>query len=154
MRRFKFGLDTLLEMRCRKEEQVKLLLAEKNRNIMDAQKEFFDIHAQLKELQNSEKLKREKVIDVMLLRYSVSYRFKLKENLLSAGQKIDDLKAQAEEIRKSLVAATKNRRAIEIIKERRFAEWKKEYKSQEQGFIDDISQQGFIRKLQSKTDNP
>ena len=154
MKRFKFGLDTLLEMRCRKEEQVKLLLAEKNRTIIDAQKEFSEIHTQLKELQNSEKLKREHVIDVTLLRYSVSYRFKLKENLLSAGQKIDDLKAQAEKIRKSLVAATKNRRAIEIIKEHRLAEWKKEYKSQEQGFIDDISQQGFIRKLQSKADNP
>ena len=87
-----------------------------------------------------------------MLRASVAYRHKLKQDILKKGRQIDDLKADAVKIRKKLVEATKARRALEIIRERRFAEWKEEYKAQEQGFIDDISQQGFIRKSHSAAD--
>ncbi|NLG19499.1 MAG: flagellar export protein FliJ [Fibrobacter sp.] len=149
MKKFRFQLDTLLELRKRKEEKIKLHLAEKNRQVMEAQIEINRIHDELKELQSSEKHRRGTNESITMLRYSVSYRFKLREDLLKAGQKMEDLRAEAVKVRKTLVTATKDRRAIEIVKERRLQEWKKENRTKEQGFIDDVSQQGFIRKTRS-----
>lgn len=149
MKKFRFQLDTLLELRKRKEEKIKLHLAEKNRQVMEAQKEVNRIHDELKNLQNSEKHRRGTSESITMLRHSVSYRFKLREDLLRAGQKMEDLRAEAVKVRKTLVTATKDRRAIEIVRERRLQEWKKEYSAKEQGFIDDVSQQGFIRKTRS-----
>jgi flagellar export protein FliJ len=85
-----------------------------------------------------------------MLRYSVSYRFKLKNDLLMISRKIDDMYAEAFEIQKKLIVAAKELRAIELIKERQIEQWKKEYRLHEQGIIDDISQQGFIRKSKSE----
>jgi flagellar protein FliJ len=145
MKRFRFKLETLLQLRIRHEDEVKLQLGKKNREIIVARKEMAQLHDQLKELQSSEKQRRATAGDIVQLRYSVAYRHKLKQDMLGKGRQIDKLGAQALEIRGKLVQATRDRRAIEIVKERRFREWKKEYRSREQGFSDDISQQLYIR---------
>lgn len=146
MKKFKFGLEPVLSIRERKEEQIKLEYAAKVRQIVDTQKIRADIVDQLKTLQESEKKNRPEVTNIMMLRYSVSHRFKLKQDLLTISRKIDDLNAEAFKIQKSLAIAARDRRAIEIIKEKQIQNWKKEYRAHEQGFIDDISQQGFVRK--------
>jgi len=61
------------------------------------------------------------------------------------------MNAEAFKIHKQLILAAKDRRAIELIKERQIKQWKKEYRLNEQGIIDDISQQGFIRKSKSES---
>lgn len=151
MKKFKFTLDTLLDVRQKKEDKLKSQLAEKNREIIQLQKEVNLIHDQLKEFQSSEiKSRAENKIDPVLLRYSVTYRFKLKDDILKLVKQIDDLKAEAWEINAKLIEAVKDRRAIEILKEKRFQEWRKEYNLKEQKTIDDISQQSFIRNSGSK----
>jgi flagellar export protein FliJ len=59
---------------------------------------------------------------------------------------VDDLRAEAYKIQIDLIEATKKRRAVEIVKEHRLKEWKKESLAREQQFNDEISQQSFIRK--------
>ena len=81
------------------------------------------------------------------MRQTVVYRSKLKIDLVNKGNKIQQLRREAEAIQKRLTQATKERRAIEIIGEHRFADWKREYLRQEQNFNDDVSQQGYIRKM-------
>ncbi|MDO5575601.1 MAG: flagellar export protein FliJ [Fibrobacter sp.] len=151
MKKFKFTLDTLLDVRQKKEDKLKSQLAEKNREIIQLQKEVNQIHDELKEFQSSEiKSRVENKVDPVLLRYSVTYRFKLKDDILKLVKQIDDLKAEAWKINAKLIEAVKDRRAIEILKEKRFQEWRKEYNMKEQKTIDDISQQVFIRNSGSK----
>jgi flagellar FliJ protein len=146
MKRFRFSLDALLEMRKREEDAVKLALGRKNQEIHQAQGELQDLEKQLKQLQEQQHRTRETVTDVLPLRYSVSYRNKLKTDMLRKGEEIFTLQNQRGDIRKRLVRATQRRRAIELIKEKRYREWLKENKLREQVFIDDVSQQGFIRR--------
>jgi len=153
MKKFSFELQTLLAIRARKEDEIKLQLAEKNRQISDCNTELIRINDELKHLQVSEKQKRKTQNSVMALRYSVAYRHKLKQDLLKTGRKIDDLNADVYKIQILLVNATKERRAIELIKEKRFQEWKKEYDSEQQKVTDDISQQGYIRKRLVRNDS-
>lgn len=146
MNRFRFRLEVLLDLRKKNEDKIKLMLADKNGKIIEAQKKVNQIHDELKTLQASEKTQRSNTINPVLLRYSISYRYKLKQDLITAGRSVDDLKAQAYKIQQDLVEATKKRRAVEIVKEHRQSEWKKELLNREQQFTDEISQQSFIRK--------
>ena len=146
MHRFRFRLEVLLDLRKKSEDNVKLLLAQKNGMIVEAQKNVNLLHDELKNFQLSEKSQRCNIVNPVLLRYSISYRYKLKQDLVLAARSVDDLRAEAHKIQKELVEATKKRRAVEIVKEHRIKEWKKEFLAREQQFNDEISQQSFIRK--------
>lgn len=150
MKKFRFSLQPVLSLRERKEEEIKLQYAAKIGQIVETQKTRESIVRELRNLQESEKQNRAGAKNITMLRYSVSYRFKLKNDLLMISRKIDDMYAEAFEIQKKLIVAAKERRAIELIKERQIEQWKKEYRLHEQGIIDDISQQGFIRKSKSE----
>ncbi|MBD3393525.1 MAG: flagellar export protein FliJ [Chitinivibrionales bacterium] len=145
MQRFRFNLQTLLELRRRKEDAVKLDLARKRGKVKQAQQELGEIGRELTEVQKQQKDSRQ-TSNVDSWRRGVAYRHKLKTDMLKKGRQVDDLKAEAEHIRKELVKATQQVRALELLRERRYAEWRKEYGLEEQGFIDDVSQQGFIRR--------
>jgi flagellar FliJ protein len=149
MKRFEFPLEALLEKRKREEEAVKLELAEKNKEILAAQNELQTIEGELKGLQEEEKKRREQVKDVLPLKMSVSYRNKLKLDMLKKGEDIHTLQMERGDIRKKLVKATQRKRALELLRENRYQEWLKENKRLEQVFLDDVSQQGFIRKKRS-----
>lgn len=149
MKRFEFPLEALLEKRKREEEAVKLELADKNKGITAAQEGLLDLERKLKHLQEEQKRHREKVTDVLSLKLSVSYRNKLKLDMLKKGEDIHTLQMERGDIRKKLVKATQKKRALELLREKRYQEWLKENKRLEQVFLDDVSQQGFIRKKRS-----
>ena len=145
MNRFRFRLEVLLDLRKKKEEKIKLALAEKNNQILNAGKQVTELHDALKALQENEKISRSEHLDPVMLRYSISYRYVLKKKLTDAIRQADDLKADAFRIQKELVIATQKRKAVEIVKEKRLIEWKRKNHIVEQNFNDDISQQSFIR---------
>jgi flagellar protein FliJ len=146
MRRFQFTLATLLEIRKRKEDECKREMGEKNRKIMQAKKEMLGLHGALASLQAEEKKRRSTHPDLQSMRHAVAFRNQLKLDMLAKGEEIRVLEEDAEVVRKKLTRLTQEKRAVEIIGERRLAEWKKEANRQEQGTTDDVSQQGFIRK--------
>ncbi len=144
MKRFTFKLDTLLDLRKQHEERIKLRLAEKNREIIENKNELNGLYGELKALQSSEKVRRAGSTPVLLLRYSIAYRHKLKTDILRVGRRIDDLRAEAVKIQQELLVATKARRALEIVRDRQVTAWKKAYRREEQNYIDDVAQQKYI----------
>lgn len=146
MKRFSFSLEALLEKRKQEEEEIKLELAKKNNEIYKAKNEIIDLATQLQNLQTEQKEKRKNISDVLQLKYSVSFRNKLKLDMLRKGRDIQELYRHLANIRQRLVKATQRKKAIELMRERRYRQWHKENKHREQVFIDDVSQQGFIRK--------
>jgi flagellar FliJ protein len=146
MKRFTFRLETLLELRKRKEDEIKQELGKKNNQISAARKELAALSEKLHTLQDEEKRKRHELTSAVELRYGVVYRFKLKKDILVKVRQIDDFSAQAHAVRRKLVKAQQDRRAIEIVRERQYDTWKKEYRTREQVFTDEVAQQGYIRK--------
>lgn len=140
MKRFRFRLDVLLDIRKRREEKIKLELAMQNREIIKHQEKLNSLHEELKILQSDELLRRQGEGNIQFLNQSVTYRYVLKKEMLKTGSKMDEIQETIYRIRKKLVSATKDRKAVEILKERQKTEWLKKYRTLEQGFIDDISQ--------------
>ena len=151
MKRFTFSLQALLKKRKHEEEEIKLELAGKNSEIYASQVELNEFYEQLKALQEDQKKNRKNTSDILSLKYSVSFRNKLKMDVLKKGQYIQELQKQFATIKHRLVMAKQRRKSIELIREKRYREWQKEYKLKEQGFLDDVSQQGFIRKKRAAT---
>jgi flagellar FliJ protein len=149
VKRFEFRLETLRALRQRREDEIKQELGKKIQGIITARKELSEITEALKALQGEEKKNRPQATSAVELRYGIAYRFKLKKDILVKGRQIDDLQAQAHAIRAKLVKAKQERRAIDIVRERQYAAWKKAYRTQEQGFIDDVSQQAYIRRARA-----
>jgi flagellar export protein FliJ len=146
MKRFIFTLEPLLDMRKRKEDEVKRKLAGKNRQILKAKQEMQVLHDALNNLQVDEKKRRSIGIDLQSMRHAVVYRNKLKLDMIEKGNQIQGLYQESTSIQKDLTKAMQERRAIEILGEHRLAQWKKEAKHEEQRITDDVSQQGYIRK--------
>jgi len=118
----------------------------RNREAEEVRAEIERAQGKLKDFQRSVKEQRlcggENVAD---LRQSVSHRNALKLNLLKTGQKLDSVMVEAYGINQELIKAAQERRAVEIIREKRYEEWKKENAAAEQKFIDELSQQMYVR---------
>jgi len=150
MKKFKFPLQALLDVKLHKEEEVKRRLAKKNLEAEETRRSIEEIQEKLKQFQADEKEKRRGGENIVSLRNSVSYRHSVKLELLDAGRRLDNIMVKIYAINQELVKASQERRAVEIIKEKRFAEWKKQNNMIEQKFIDDLSQQGYIREKNSQ----
>jgi flagellar FliJ protein len=140
VKRFQFRLESLLNLRKRREEECKTLLGRKNQEILGARQALDRLYRAFNELQATERKKRSEVQSVMELRYSVSYRFKLRQDILGQGKTLENLNSQAVELRNRLIRATQQRRAIELVREQRYALWRVEKNRGEQKFTDEIAQ--------------
>jgi flagellar FliJ protein len=149
MRRFHFKLDVMLDIKKRAEDEVKKELAKKNGEIFATRQEREELAARLKSFFVDEKQQRLRVLDLLALRFSIVYRGQLQKEIAQKEHRITGLVSELEQLRVRLAQARKECRVLEILKEKKFARWKKEYKKEEQEYIDDVSQKGYIRHLQA-----
>lgn len=149
MKRFKYRLQTVLDIKKRKEDEIKKKLAEKNGHVLIAQKQLKDLNEQLAQFQASEKKQRARSVSIHALRASIVYRYKMQADIAGKGKEIIQLKQGAHALVKLLTEAKKESKALEILRDKKFAEWKHEYKLEEQESTDDVSQKGFIRKTRT-----
>ncbi len=147
MKRFRFRLESLLAMKTRVEEEVKKELAKKNAEILAARRDQQDILGKIDYSVAEEKRQRLRSLDLRAVRLAVVYRDQLKRDSKIAQRRVDDLVQEKDRIRLRLAQARKESRVLEILKDKRHAEWKKEYKTEERNFNDDVSQTGYIRTL-------
>ena len=125
MKRFSFRLQTLLDIRKKVEDGLKKALASKNVEIATAQQVKQSMVDTLALFFANEKQHRETSLDARELRLSISYRAQLQYDILARDRVINALFTDAERLRTMLVGARKDCRILEILKEKKFAHWKK-----------------------------
>jgi flagellar export protein FliJ len=146
MRRFHFKLGVLLDLKKRAEDEVKKDIARKNGEILVSRKERGELAGRLEAFFVEEKKQRLSVLDLLSLRLSIVYRGQIQKEIAQADKRIESLTAELGQLRVRLALARKECRVLEILREKKLARWKKEYKKEEQVFIDDVSQKGYIRR--------
>jgi flagellar export protein FliJ len=140
MKRFRFKLQPLLSMKTKMEKDIARNLAIKNQETLLVKKQLEQCRDRLAAFQESEKSQREGFLDPQLLKMSVSYRYQLQHDILDKIHGIAGLEKEIRTITQSLIDAKKETRALEIIMEKKQAQWKKEYQRADRKFIDDLSQ--------------
>ena len=149
MKRFRFRLQTLLDIKIRTEDRIKRKLAEENSRVMAAARNMVELQEQLKQFQIDEKRQRLKSVTAGALRASINYRFKLQADIAGKNKQILDLKQSVQSMVRMLMEAKKETKALEILRDKKLVEWKHDNKLREQEFTDDVSQKGFIKKTRT-----
>jgi flagellar FliJ protein len=149
VKRFRFRLQTLLDIKIRTEDRIKRKLAEENSRVMAASRNMAELLGQLKQFQTDEKRQRLKSVTAGGLRASINYRFKLQSDIAGKNKQILDLKQSVQSMVGMLMEAKKETKALEILRDKKLAEWKHDNKLREQEFTDDVSQKGFIKKTRA-----
>ena len=149
MKRFRFRLQTLLDIKIRTEDRIKRKLAEENSRVMAAARNMVELQEQLKQFQMDEKRQRLKSVTAGALRASINYRFKLQADIAGKNKQILDLKQSVQSMVRMLLEAKKETKSLEILRDKKLAEWKHDNKLREQEFTDDVSQKGFINKTRT-----
>jgi flagellar FliJ protein len=149
MQRFRFRLESILDIKKRVEEEIKKELSRKNGEIVAARRRHDEIIATLDRLLTEEKHQRNSIINLLAVRMSLSYHLQLKKDAGNALSAIENLERERETIRVRLTTARKETRVLEILREKKYAQWLKEFRTEEQKFADDVSQKGYIRKMQT-----
>jgi len=146
MKRFNFRLQTLLDIKMRREEDLKRELSRTNGRILRALQRAEQGREAFAGFQASEKLRREASPTAGSLRLSVAYRYRLQRDIAEAEGHIETLRQEAQTTLHSLTEAKKQRRTLELLREKKLSLWKLDYKREEQETIDDVSQKEYIRK--------
>ncbi len=150
MKRFEFSLQTVFELRQREEDDAKRELAAKEGELRDRQKEMEEVREILKQFQLDEKTSRAGARTVNELRLSVSWRHKLKTDLVKKAQEVDEVISDINLARSKLIEATKKRKGMELLREKKFTAWQKERNRKDQAFLDELATSAHIRKKRNQ----
>ncbi len=147
MKKFKFGLQKLLELREAREREVKNELAKivsiQNRERVKQEslrKSIADNQHRLAEKMRTGKLRPEEAI-LFEKYFHVSSRA-----IDVAGEKIKSMEPEVNRIREKLAAASKERKTVEKLKERKMAEYNYKINRETAKENDDINQNIFNRQ--------
>jgi flagellar export protein FliJ len=150
MKRFLFPLDTVLRLRRHREDELKQELGRKNRECALAARQLEECEQAVRDLDKNEESHRQDACEVQQLRAFLSFRYKLKSDIRTTTSQLSQLHVEAAQIRDLLIKAQQQVRAVELLREHAHTQWHKEYTTKNQQFIDDISQQGFIRRTRAQ----
>ena len=149
MKKFKFSLEKVLEI---KEIEEKVI----QKNLYLVQNQIYETEESIKKLTENISIEREKVFQMSRATASSSeimlhtkYIDGLQINLESLTQVLVQLREKESLIKAQLLEKTKEKKALDRLKEIKFEEYQKQYKKEQQLFIDDIS----IQNHRFKTGN-
>jgi flagellar FliJ protein len=148
MKKFKFRLEKLLDAKKAKEKEIQHELAKAigEQNVFRSKQ--FEYRAKV-EAQKNEFHKRFAEKRVNFSELEMYHRFEVFAGKVIADsqQKIDALEPGINRIRGRLAEASKERRTIEKLKERRFSEWQYNVNRAEDKENDDTNQKIYVRRM-------
>jgi len=135
--RFKFGLETLLKYRKSIEDQYRMELASLREKQLLEEEKMFDIRETQRILQGNLKDKN---------RVSLSYLEELSRQSIIQRKILNDLDQEITKKRDKLIDASKSRRIIEKLREKKLDEYKHDLNIKENKAIDELVTNRFLRK--------
>lgn len=139
MRKFKFQLEPLLELRRRQEQQRQLALAEVNRQRVTIETK---LRQQQQFITQDKRALRERLVgplDTTALRMNASSSLQSLRIAQRLAIELAGVHRRLGTVRGELLEATKARRAMELLRDRRFAHWKAELEKADVAAMDELA---------------
>jgi len=150
MRRFRFRFQRILEIKGRVEEVCRSALGEAVAVLNQEQDRLAELEGMRQVYrQGSERLPAAQ-LDPALLGLNASFLLRLQREIREQQEHIRRVEAIVEDKRQKLLAATKERRVFEILKERDMEGHRREWKRQEQNLLDEAGKQLFVRRASER----
>ncbi|MGD0463236.1 MAG: flagellar export protein FliJ [Tepidisphaeraceae bacterium] len=140
MAKFVFQLDGVLRQRTRVEEQRKreLAVVQQQMAALDAELRALDasVRAVEQDLRENRLIGR---IDLAFLAAHRRYAFAMQRKAMGVAQKMAGVQVQLEKARRLAAEASKRKKILEKLRERRFARWREQLERRDLTEMDEIS---------------
>ncbi len=148
MKKFRFSLQRLLDIREARETEVKheLMKVLSLQNVERVRQDEIRAKISRYEVQYSERLKKGvfSTDEVMsLMRYSDVSR----NAIIESDRRIEELQPEVDRIREKLVVASRDKKIVEKLKDRKYEEFEYEFNREQAKENDDINQKLYHRKI-------
>jgi flagellar FliJ protein len=149
MRRFRFRLEKLLELRRHTERQWEIKLAEITGICFLIENRIGEIKVEI-DSKRGERFRETARMDYNSLLVSELYVRRLGIELAEKTEELVKKKAEREEIKNVYLEHSKKRKVLDKLKERRESEYYKDQKREEFKVMDDLNSSSYIRHAKEK----
>jgi flagellar FliJ protein len=139
MRRFEFGLKTVLKVRRSTEERLKQEYANQTRRLNEEYRKLETLSAQVLASEEEARAAQSNQVDLALERAYCDYLQTLERRLTKTRERIVLLESELKRQQAVLLQARRAVKVLEKLRERRWAEYHKKSQQQEQKNLDDLT---------------
>lgn len=154
MKKFKFKLQKVLDLRVAEEREIQYELAAAvgKQNILKVKQQNYRNEVNNQKNIYHEEMKSGNTNIQSMMNYQRFSEFA--ERIIKNSQvDIDNMQPEIDEIRSRLIEATKKRRTLEKLKEKKKEKWEEDIKKMTEKEMDDINQKIFMRRRQMELVN-
>mgnify|MGYP002479885693 CR=1 FL=1 len=139
MKNYKYKMDKVLEYRENIEKVKVEDYAKINYKLMKEQEHLSKLQEEFEEK------KKKSASDIYGMKMNFLYKEKLKAELDAQVHRVDEISEKAHTARGILIEARKDRKIMEMLKEKDHENFKKEVLAEEQKELDDLSVMRFVK---------
>lgn len=139
MKKFIFKLETLLNIKKKKEELITQKLSKVQAQKLNVINEINKIKNKISDLFNNYKNLKMTVLDINFMFLNQNYINYLEKELNSLNEQLNNIQIEENKIKDELNQAMKERKILEKLKENQFEQYKKEYNKQDNLIMDEIA---------------
>lgn len=150
MPRFQFRLERILSVRRHEEDRERLRFGQAMRRKLESEVKLEEVRARIREAVEraaAVTAGRPTVEDFVRMH---EYRLALLRREADAERALEDAAVALEQQRMRLVEARRRRRALELLREQKFREWRHAEEEREQQELDEIGMMNFIRRAEDE----
>jgi flagellar FliJ protein len=152
MKKFRFRLQKVMELKEEIEKQRKLELSEARRHLMDEKQKLEEMETHNKDCWNTvERIETADRVNPWELVCAHRYMHKLEEEMMWQSGKVLEVEAAFDEKRIKLLEASKERKMLEKLKEKRFSTYRTDADRKEQKILDEFAAMQFTRHRGGKS---
>jgi len=148
MRSFRFKLEKLLDIRKYREREWELKLAEATGKVMVINRGIEDVVREKARVFRERRYASGPDMAYMMTLASL-YMERLSSELSDLSVKLEEAELKRREVREGYLAASRERKSLDTLKDKRSREFYKEQEAAEMKAVDDINTASFIRKSKS-----
>jgi flagellar FliJ protein len=155
MKRFQFRLQRVLDAKQLKEEIRKKELGEAKQHLSEGERRL-SAYIEMKHLYEEEMRKTQSSPTLLvgeLVTHSHSINW-TRSAIIAQRSRVETLTHRVEEKREALVEASKEKKALENLKTRRYTDYRKEFGRTAQRFLDEIAHRRFSGERMQNTEIP
>lgn len=138
MPRFQFRLQRVLNLKEQKEQAIKEELAWLKKKEWEKQQEIQSMKETLRGCEEALLKKEEEPFYIHDILFYLAYREKLCNEIKREEEKLQNLQKEIEDTRERLIAASKEKRVLQRLRERRWLQYVEECEKEEQGILDEV----------------
>ena len=146
MRRFQFKLQRLLEFRKIREEQAQAEFAKATRVFLHEKERMKILQETLTDTFNILKAQQDKSGPPIMLKMFQEYIDTTREGIRLQASKVAAAGEYRQKCLKAFEEASRRRKAVDNLRERRLQQYQDEVLLEEQGFLDELAGQRYIRE--------